>query len=81
MKILGVMTGTSCDGLDAACISVTSDGWEPLWDAEAPYPAALRKRVLAFQESGSRHSALEWLTLHRDLGEWYGTTLARLIAA
>ncbi len=79
LNILGVMTGTSCDGLDAACIEINPNGWTPLWSASLPYPPALRKSVLAFQVPGSLHSTRSWLELHRDLGDWYGTNLRKLI--
>ncbi|MDR3605930.1 MAG: anhydro-N-acetylmuramic acid kinase [Oligoflexia bacterium] len=77
---LGVMTGTSCDGLDAACVSVDGDGWEPCWAESTPYPAELRKRVLAAQNPGIRLALREVLELHRDLGEWYGAVIRRIIA-
>ncbi|HAR41306.1 MAG TPA: anhydro-N-acetylmuramic acid kinase, partial [Bdellovibrionales bacterium] len=80
LHILGVMTGTSCDGLDAACISISKDGWTPLWSAARPYPSHLRKEVLDFQRPKSRVSAQEWLDLHRRLGEWYGRELKRIIS-
>lgn len=79
LQIVGVMTGTSCDGLDASCLEFDSEGWKPLWTSSAPYPAPLRKRVLAIQEPKSRHPLSEVQGLHRDLGEWYGKTLARML--
>ncbi len=80
MRVLGVMTGTSCDGLDAACIEIGPVGWTPLWAEDAPYPAELRKRVLNFQKPGYKTGALEWLSLNRDLGDWYAGTLQRMLA-
>ncbi|MFL5815262.1 MAG: anhydro-N-acetylmuramic acid kinase [Bdellovibrionia bacterium] len=79
IRILGVMTGTSCDGLDAACISIDPDGWEPMWSATAPYPAALRKRVLDAQKPGTKLTSRDWLALERDLGEWYASALSTII--
>lgn len=79
IRILGVMTGTSCDGLDAACISIDPDGWEPLWSGTAPYPAALRRRVLDAQKPGTKLTSREWLMIERDLGEWYANALSALI--
>jgi anhydro-N-acetylmuramic acid kinase len=73
------MTGTSCDGLDAACLELDSVGWRPLWQESRPYPASLRRRVIAIQKPGSRVSLLELLELNRDLGEWYASTLAALV--
>lgn len=80
LRVLGVMTGTSCDGLDGACIEVARDGgWAPRWSASAPYPLALRRRVLDAQLPEARHSLRQLLELHRDLGEWYGSALGRIL--
>jgi anhydro-N-acetylmuramic acid kinase len=86
MKVLGVMTGTSCDGLDAACVDFDSpsaghDGWKPLWSESLPYPSALRRRVLQAQEPGTRNAIRSWLELHRDLGLWYAASLSKLLKA
>jgi anhydro-N-acetylmuramic acid kinase len=79
IRILGMMSGTSCDGLDAACIEIGPTGWKPLWSKSAPYPAQLRERVLNFQKPNSRHSSRDWLELHRDLGNWYGKTVRQFL--
>ena len=79
LRILGVMTGTSCDGLDAACIEIHPTGWKPLWSAHAAYPARLRARTLALQKPGTRQPIETWLKLDRDLGEWYGSVLSSMI--
>jgi anhydro-N-acetylmuramic acid kinase len=86
LRILGVMTGTSCDGLDAVCLEVSTGAdagleWKPLWNASAPYPSELKKRVLRFQLPKAKTSALELLALNRDLGTWYGKTLSKMIAS
>jgi anhydro-N-acetylmuramic acid kinase len=80
IRILGVMTGTSVDGLDGACIEMDAEHWTLLWDFSAAYPSALRERVLEVQKPGSRHSMQDLLELDRDLGDWYGRTLAREIS-
>jgi anhydro-N-acetylmuramic acid kinase len=80
MKILGVMTGTSCDALDCACVEVDSRGWEPIWAESKPYPPALRKRVIDAQKPKTQWSAKSWLELDRDLGNWYGSTLKHTIS-
>ncbi|MEO5969388.1 MAG: anhydro-N-acetylmuramic acid kinase [Bdellovibrionia bacterium] len=80
LKILGVMTGTSCDGIDLACIDIDQLGWSPLWSSSAPYPASLRKRVLEFQIPASSHTSQSWLELHRDLGRWYASAIQKSIS-
>jgi anhydro-N-acetylmuramic acid kinase len=82
IRILGVMTGTSCDGLDAALVEIDKSGnWKPLWTEKAPYPSGLKKRVLQFQLPKTKTSVSEILILNRDLGTWYGSVLKKMIAA
>jgi anhydro-N-acetylmuramic acid kinase len=73
------MTGTSCDSLDAACLQIDSSGWEPVWEASTPYPRSLRERVLAIQLPGAERGIEQVLELDRDLGEWFGATLAKML--
>ena len=81
MKILGVMTGTSCDGLDCVCVDVNPDGsWTILWSDTAKFPPKLKERVLNFQLPKQKISVLEILKLNRDLGTWYGECLQKLIS-
>ncbi|MFN7686084.1 MAG: anhydro-N-acetylmuramic acid kinase [Oligoflexia bacterium] len=86
LTLLGVMTGTSCDGLDATAVRFSGRmGTGPkqgqfsvLWNRSVPYPSALRTRVLRLQSSHKKTSIQELLELHRDLGEWYGATLKKM---
>src|SRR3954463_4918375 len=74
VKILGVMTGTSCDGLDAGCIEIDLSGrtrMTPLWDQSVSFPPALRKEVIELQKSGSKHTLRSICLLDAKLGEWY----------
>jgi anhydro-N-acetylmuramic acid kinase len=81
LRIAGVMTGTSCDGIDVACVEFDSSGnWHPSWVRSRPFARTLRRRVLAAQEPVSRLSARDWLALDRDLGEWIGATLVEILA-
>lgn len=80
LRVLGVMTGTSCDGLDAACLEISSGVTRTLWSASATYPARLKKKVLALQKPSVRAPIRQWLELHAELGEWYGRTLAKIIS-
>jgi anhydro-N-acetylmuramic acid kinase len=72
LRILGLMTGTSCDGLDAVCIAARGHNWEVLWRDSRPYPAPLRRRVLQVQEPGRLVTLRDLLVLDRDLGTWLG---------
>ena len=79
MKIVGVMTGTSCDGLDAACAEFGGKRWRAIRGKSAAYPQELRERVLKAQLPGAKLSLKEWGELHRDLGIWMARTLARFL--
>lgn len=80
LRVLGVMTGTSCDGLDAACLEFTRKSWRTLWCSRVAYPALLRKRVLAAQVPSFSQKTLHWMELDRDLGTWYGQTLKKMVS-
>jgi anhydro-N-acetylmuramic acid kinase len=79
LLILGTMTGTSCDGLDASCMKFNRKGWEIAWETSRPYPNHLRKRVLEIQKPDSTASLRQILELDADLGDWYGKELKALI--
>ena len=79
MKIAGIMTGTSCDGLDMACLEFSGNSWKPLWARSAKYPATLQKRVLDCQLPGARLSLREFGELHRDIGIWIAHSAARIL--
>ena len=75
--IMGVMTGTSCDGLDAVTVAFQKNQFEVLHSFSCSYPATLREKVLRFQKYGARHDSKSWLQLHRELGQWYATAALR----
>lgn len=79
LKVIGVMTGTSCDGLDAVCVEFAKTKGRVTESARGslsvPFSAELRARLLQIQTPKSKHSLAEIMALHRDLGQWYGSTL------
>jgi anhydro-N-acetylmuramic acid kinase len=75
------MTGTSCDGLDAACVEIGPKGWKPLWSASVSYPKALREKALRFQQPDTRLPIRDWLAFDSELGNWYGEVLRKMIRA
>lgn len=72
MKVIGLMSGTSGDGVDAALVEIRGHGknlsvrslaFHPL-----PYPRALRLRILAASSDGD---VAEICHLNATLGEWF----------
>jgi len=66
VKIIGLMSGTSMDGVDAALVDVSRSGARlrvrELACVRAPYPRTLRKHLLA-AASGDRSTALHFAEL------------------
>jgi len=79
LVIAGMMTGTSCDGLDAVTVEFDRDGFRVLDHASRPFPPALRRQVLAFQRPGAAHDSKTWLRLNRELGEWHAASALSLL--
>ena len=80
--VLGLMSGTSCDGVDAvkAKLKLTGAGleWEVLGRGSLPYPAPLRRRLLACLTPET--SDVSTLTqLHAELGELYADLAETLL--
>lgn len=79
ITIAGVMTGTSCDGVDIAAIEFDPESWTPKWEASLPYPKKLRDRVFKLQTPRSKTSVEEVFSLHTEIGEWIGDVMTDLI--
>ncbi|MBI3602967.1 MAG: anhydro-N-acetylmuramic acid kinase, partial [Nitrospirae bacterium] len=81
LKVVGLMSGTSGDGVDAALVSIRGTGQDltvtALAFAPTPYPAALRQRVLAASSGGT---VAEICHLNALLGEWFAKAAQRVIA-
>jgi len=80
IRVLGVMTGNSCDGLDACLMEFTGPKWKSLWSKSICYPKLLKNRVLSFQDPDQLITVSEYLHLNRDLGKWYGQSLTKMIS-
>jgi anhydro-N-acetylmuramic acid kinase len=81
LLICGVMTGTSCDGIDFATIDFNEEGWTPIWEASREYPKNLRDRVLRIQNPGTKTTLKEVFELNRDLGIFYAEAVAKTLSA
>jgi anhydro-N-acetylmuramic acid kinase len=80
---IGIMSGTSADGLDAAAIELSDERPRPrirlLAHLARAYPDALRYRILA-TASGAPLPAHDLATLHTALGDAYAAAARELAA-
>lgn len=82
LTVLGMMSGTSCDGIDALVVQLelTPKGleWEVLRRSSLEYPAALRQRLLASLVPAT--SDVATLTqLHTEIGDLYADLAETLL--
>ena len=80
MKVIGLMSGTSGDGVDAALVEIHGNGLalqvKPLAFAPLPYPTALQRRILAASTGGT---VSEICHLNALLGEVFAKAALRVI--
>lgn len=71
MRVIGLMSGTSMDGIDAALVRIEDGPTRLEWETEAfitlPYDAERRRRI---EQALTRGDAAAICRLHADLGEW-----------
>lgn len=83
-RIIGLMSGTSLDGIDAALVRFDDRGPEepPGWALEAfhyrPYAVGDRSRIAGLIAEGGLDAATR---LHADLGEWFAGAALDLCAS
>jgi anhydro-N-acetylmuramic acid kinase len=79
VRALGIMNGTSLDGIDYSLISVDQDlrAIKFLKHWQKPLPRILRKRLL--QAARDESSTYEVSQLHYDLGRLYGLQVKSLM--
>jgi anhydro-N-acetylmuramic acid kinase len=80
---IGIMSGTSADGIDAALIDISSDGDRNVSVAAVAhravrFPDEIRSRILALG-AGEAMSAADVARLHARLGEMYADAALSLI--
>ncbi|WP_405284302.1 anhydro-N-acetylmuramic acid kinase [Gaopeijia maritima] len=82
-RVVGLMSGTSVDGIDAALLRIDGAGVRDLrWSLEAfesvPYAPERRARILAALSSGTPETLTR---LHADLGEWFAEATLHLLGS
>ena len=77
---VGLMSGTSLDGADAALVEFDGPSHRTLAFAAVPFPDALRDRILALCEAGSDPLELEGL-VSLELAQLYARAVHDVLAA
>ena len=79
--VLGLISGTSADGVDVACVKFPpvglSDGLELISFQTIPYPAELKQRVLDASED--KLTLRQTAVLHTDLGCFFGEVASQAL--
>jgi anhydro-N-acetylmuramic acid kinase len=80
MNVVGLMSGTSADGVDAALVRITGDAdavrVKPLAFSALPYPRGLQERIVTAAVEGT---VAEICHLNAVLGEWFSRAALRVI--
>lgn len=72
MKILGLMSGTSLDGVDLALCDITDERYSILAAKTVPYPDEWHHRLSTLENS----TALEYAKANVELGHYYGKIIS-----
>ena len=75
MKVAGVMSGTSLDGIDVAVVEIRGRRVETLGFQTAPYPAVVRDAILAVSNTTTTTAAIS--RLNYRLAELYARAVLR----
>ena len=75
MKAIGLMSGTSADGVDAALVDIDGSDLSLLGYVEVPFPEDVRREILSLCEDG-RVDAIT--RMDAALGEWFAEAALRV---
>lgn len=72
MRVLGLMSGTSADGIDAILVEFKGDPFKPKWkilnSVSFVYPFSIRKQILQVGQ-GLKINSKDWLNLSEEITE------------
>jgi len=74
MRVAGIMSGTSLDGIDVAVIDIHGRRWNVVGTKTTPYPKAVREAILSVSNTQTHTAAIA--RLHFLLGELYAEAVA-----
>jgi anhydro-N-acetylmuramic acid kinase len=81
MHVVGLMSGTSADGVDAALVRINGSGEsvrvKPIAFSALPYPRGLQQRILQAAVNGT---VAEICHLNAVLGEWFSRAALHVIS-
>ncbi len=77
MRVAGIMSGTSLDGIDVAIVEIRGRRVETIGFTSTPYPAGVRDAILGVSNITTHTAAIS--RLNYQLAEWYAKAVARTV--
>src|SRR5215472_13021889 len=77
MRVAGVMSGTSLDGIDVAIVEIRGRRVETIGHTETPYPRTVREAILAVSNTDTHTATIS--RLNYQLGERYAKAVAHAV--
>src|SRR5437763_7072794 len=77
MRVAGIMSGTSLDGIDVAIVEIRGRSVETIGFTESAYPAAVRAAILAVSNTNTHTAAIS--RLNYQLAELYARAVLRAV--
>jgi anhydro-N-acetylmuramic acid kinase len=78
MRVAGVMSGTSLDGIDVAIVEIRGRDVRTVGFTATPYSPALRQRILGVSDTTTTTAAIS--SLNFELGELYARAILKTLA-
>ena len=77
MRVAGIMSGTSLDGIDVAVVEINGRKVQTIGFTETAYPAAVREAILAVSNTDTHTAAIS--RLNYQLAELYAKAVQRTV--